>query len=238
MNKCDLFFNRDGFNSQKDFYVLQLIVRGKDLDDNDQLKDLLIDKKEALLNTTIVNSIDKLVKIYPRYKKLAELTKGRLYLTVNSYSLNKVVKDCIVNELDILTNNDVNNINRFSKLYKSCVRRDSHRSYKNYFMLDFDKELDKEIIRNFAYCVQTEQIVICKSTNNYHIISKYNERNYKFVQVFIEKHQLDDTGSSILLNESFFMPLTSLNYVNGYQLMPKNILIDYNVLNELQFSKK
>ena len=77
MNKCDLFFNRDGFNSQKDFYVLQLIVRGKDLNEDDQLEDLLIDKKEALLNTTIVNSIDKLVKLYPRYKKLAELTKGR-----------------------------------------------------------------------------------------------------------------------------------------------------------------
>lgn len=150
IDNIDLIIPFLKFESEDDFYYLQLIQRKKD---NPELG-----SNSRIIKNYNISSVDYLLDKYDEIKKLCEVFNARASIRLNKRSHRKVAFKTLVNISNNMSNDDYSHI---SKCYSRACG-DGHNDKNKKWIVDLDDNPSDEIVNGIINTIN--QIV--KETSN------------------------------------------------------------------------
>ena len=177
------------FESDDDYYLLQVIKRRKENPDMSQ--------GECVVSTVYITSKEKLIKLHDMLKALAVNENARIYINLNVKSLKKTTLLCMKEIAERVVSNDYK---RAYRMFDSCAGKCGASRDKRW-IIDVDYETIKEgnvqdVIELIDNCqpLDTEKIIAkIPTVNGVHLITKpFNllefRRKYKESEIQIHKN--------------------------------------------------
>jgi len=153
------------FESEDDFYHLQIIKRKKEHKD--------LGSNSACIKTYYVSSIEYLNLKFPEIKSLCDFHNARACINLNKRSFEKIGFHTLRKITDQIMNKDFKSIR---KAYESVCGTYSNESNKKWIIDIDEKNLEfVEIIKKHIESVDAvgkKDIAIIETKNGYHLISK------------------------------------------------------------------
>lgn len=177
------------FDSEDDFYHLQIIKRKKEHAE--------LGSNSMIVKTYYIRSIEYLQKKFPEMVNLAEFHNARVCINLNRRSFEKVGFQALRKIADQIMNKDFKSIR---KVYESVCGAHSNEPDKKW-IVDVD-EKNPEIlhairrdIKNFEPNRRQEKVLeILETKNGYHLItSPFNMQEFKTFYPAIDVHKDNPT---------------------------------------------
>lgn len=164
------------------YYKFEAIIRQKDGEN-----DLMTNPNSTSLKFWLIDSQESYDKLKPIMIKFCDVTKSRLYFTLDRKSIHKT----FVNTLKTLTEvigeivlgGDFS-INKLNKIINSetSKKENTDKNCQKTWLVDIDVENEKLQDVIARYC-NKEFICTLKTLNGYHVVSKKNFSAYKFIDL-------------------------------------------------------
>lgn len=162
------------FESEDDFYFLQILQRKKE---NDELG-----SNSRVIKNYSITSITHLEKHYPEIISLCQKFNARAMLRLNKRSFEKTAFHTLINISNNMMNRDFVNVNRCYD--RACGQNHNDKNKK--WILDVDsKDLDvKRLITAVQFCDPEQgtekHYCVIPSKNGYHLLTKpFNIEQFK-----------------------------------------------------------
>jgi hypothetical protein len=175
------------FESEDDFYHLQIIKRKKDNPE--------IGSNSQIIKTYYVTSIEYLEEKFFEIRVLCDINNARACINLNKRSFEKIAFHLLKKISDQIMNKDFRSVR---KAYESvCGEYSSEKNKK--FIIDIDGELDElESVTQFINfeCKPEGNKIICviPTKNGCHLItSPFDLKNFKYQFPLIDVHKNNPT---------------------------------------------
>lgn len=182
------------FDSEQDFYFLQIIARKKDHKDN-PMKKLGTNNNSRLIKAYYIFSTEQLDEYKDEIIELCKLFKARAGISLNRRNS----RDLSLEMLALLANNIKNNhFNQLSKLYNTICGQ--HHSEKDKtWILDVDTK-DNDFVNKVIEDIKTIEpegdklIAKIETKNGYHLITRsFNSQKFGMMYPEVELHKNNPT---------------------------------------------
>lgn len=186
INNIEIIKNIMVFESEDDFYYLQILQRKKENE--------LLGSNSRVIKNYYINSLEKLEKYYPEIIQLCNLFNARAMIRLNKRSFSKVAFKTLINISNNMSNADYKNI--FNSYDRACGL--THNDKNKTWIIDIDTfEIPSSLIEYIDSLRPIGEKIITKipSKNGYHLISKpFDLKDFKIKFPDIEIHKDNPTN--------------------------------------------
>lgn len=191
----ELFKSVMKFDTEDDFYFVQILVRGKDGHTEQGING---NNKNRLIKFYTVKSIEHLEKLKPEIISICDAINGRAYIHPTKRSFNSVADKCLRITIDVYLSK-TNNIGLKAAYSTACEK--SYNSKDKKFVIDLDDDAvnkASEIIEYLEYhcepfdCIKFQYSV--PTVHGFHLItSPFNTTKFGLKYPEIDVHKNNPT---------------------------------------------
>ena len=220
------------FNPEKSYYKFVCLVRYKDFKDNpDKMVLKAKEKQEILVKQWLIDSAEKLDKVWTDMTRLTYLVKGRLYMCTDRKSTLKTLVNMQKSSMEyiepfIYSDNSSCSVRAINKIPSSASSIDGSSDHKyRKWLFDIDSKC-QSLVDYLCDCCKNYNPVVFETISGFHVIMNREFNPYPLMAALPNKAY--EVGKQMEWLDKDNRPVVSLKE-NAMTLVYTNIDEDYDL---------